>query len=136
MTHMRTRIFSILMTCAMLLSLLPATAIAAEGDVAEVNGTGYGTLAGAVEAAASGQTVKMLTDTDISTTGLKIPIDKSLTLDLNGKKIKAASTETGKISVYGTLTIQDSLDTKKNDLGAVKFILKPTTTVMIRAILW
>lgn len=30
MTHMRRRIFSILLTCAMLLSLLPATAMAAE----------------------------------------------------------------------------------------------------------
>lgn len=120
MTHMRTRIFSILLTCAMLLSLLPATALAAEGDVAEVDGTGYATLAGAVEAAASGQTVKLLTDTDISTTGLVIPSGKSLTLDLNGQTIKAASTKTGKISVYGTLTIQDSLDTQKNGSGGGK----------------
>lgn len=120
MTHMRTRIFSILLTCAMLLSLLPATALAAEGDVAEVDGTGYATLAGAVEAAASGQTVKLLTDTDISTTGLVIPSGKSLTLDLNGKTIKVASTKTGKISVYGTLTIQDSLDTQKNGSGGGK----------------
>ena len=37
MTHMRTRIFSILLTCAMLLSLLPATALAAELAQKEAN---------------------------------------------------------------------------------------------------
>ena len=66
MTHMRTRIFSILLTCAMLLSLLPATAIAVGGTectdsncshVAAIGNTHYNTLADAISDADTDVTV-------------------------------------------------------------------------------
>ena len=104
------------MTLCLAISLLPVTALA-EGGVAEVAGDQYATLAEAVGAAESGQTIKMLANADISTTGLTIPSSKALTLDLNGKEIKANNTANGRISVYGSLTIQDSTDTNFNGTG-------------------
>ena len=59
----------------------------AADPVAEVDGVGYDSLAHAVESAATGDTVQLLQNTDISESGLTIPADKSLTLDLNGQDI-------------------------------------------------
>lgn len=56
-------------------------------NVAEVNGTGYDTLAAAIAAAGNGDTVKLLRDVELSTT---IFLEKSLTLELNGHTISAA----------------------------------------------
>lgn len=67
--------------------------------VADVNGTGYTTLASAVEAA-DNKTVTLLKDV---TEDLVIPADKTVTLDLNGKKLTNVSSNT--ITNNGTLTI-------------------------------
>ena len=90
------------------------TKLSAENAVAQVGDEYYATLAEAVSDAASGSTIVMQQNTDISSTGLTIPANKSLTLDLNGKEIKAANTESGRIAVLGSLTIQDSTDTDKD----------------------
>ena len=67
--------------------------------VAEVEGTGYTTLASAI-AEADNKTVILLKDV---TEDLVIPADKTVTLDLNGKKLTNVSSNT--ITNNGTLTI-------------------------------
>lgn len=113
---MKRKLLAGFMVVCLILTLLPATALAAD-MVAEVGRTQYETLQGAVNVAGEGDTVKLLSNTDISETGLTISKDKTLVLDLNGKEIKVASTENGRISVYGNLTVQDSQDTNKNGTG-------------------
>ena len=102
------KVLSLLMVLCLVVGMVPVAASAAEGDVAAVGSTSYPTLAQAVDAAQSGQTITLITDTDISESGLTIPVEKSLTLDLNGNNLKAANTNTGNIKVYGNLTIKDS----------------------------
>ena len=67
----------------------------------------YESLAEAVAAAQDGQTVRLLADVEQNT---QLSIDKSITLDLNGKTIKISgyTAEKAQVSVKGNLTIQDS----------------------------
>ena len=67
----------------------------------------YNTLADAVAAAEDGQTVTLLGDVEQNS---QLTIDKSITLDLNGKIIKISGYTANKaqVSVKGDLTIQDS----------------------------
>ncbi len=67
----------------------------------------YNTLADAVAAAQDGQTVRLLADVEQNT---QLIINKSITLDLNGKTIKISgyTAEKAQVSVKGNLTIQDS----------------------------
>ena len=88
---MKRKILTLLLALALVLTMLPMTALAADGDVAEVNGQGYSTLQAAIGAANSGDTVRLLTDVETkngSDTKLaRIVISKPITLDLNDKKI-------------------------------------------------
>ena len=84
---MKRKLLSVLLTLCLAFSLLPTAALAAEGDVAEVNSTGYSTLADAINAAESGATITLLAD--INTPETSYTIRKSLTIDLNGKTITA-----------------------------------------------
>lgn len=92
--RVRTRIGSMLVCLAMLLSLLPVTALAAEGaectesdcaHVAAIGNTHYGTLADAFNAAIDGDTVKVLKDSNIDE-GIEIS-EGNVVLDLNGKTV-------------------------------------------------
>ena len=105
---MKRKLLATLLALCLVVGMVPVAASADEGDVAAVGSTSYPTLAQAVDAAQSGQTIALITDTDISKSGLTIPGGKSLTLDLNGNNLKAANTNTGNIKVYGNLTIKDS----------------------------
>lgn len=78
----------------------------------------YASLAEAVATAKDNEIVKLLADTDISTTGLTIT--KTITLDLNGYEVKAANTNPGNIAVAGKLTLMDSTDTEKLGKGTGK----------------
>ena len=60
------------------------TCIVTKVKVAEVNSTQYDTLEAAIAAAKTGDTVKLLADVEQNA---RLVIDKSITLDLNGKKI-------------------------------------------------
>ncbi len=80
----------------------------------------YPTLAAAVADAKAGDTIQLLSNVDISTTGLTIGVDRSVTLDLNGKELKATNTTTGNIQVNGALTLKDSSDTGKDGTGTGK----------------
>lgn len=95
MKKTRTRLWSLLLTVAMLLTLLPATALAGEGDVAQIVGQegGYKTLQEAINAATSGQTVELLQNVTVAET---IEIDEDLTIDLNGCTITGQNEEAGR----------------------------------------
>ena len=88
--------------------------------VAKIGTVEYTTLAEAIAAANDGDTVTLLDNLDISTTGLTVAATKTVTLDLNGHALKAANTNTGNIKVLGKLTLCDSTDTAKNGTGTGK----------------
>ncbi len=81
-------------------------------DVAQIGEVTYQTLAAAVAAATSGQTIKILKNFTIEgNAGVEIPAGKTITLDLNGKTIKNLVTEDKASQLIlnnGTLTITDS----------------------------
>ena len=121
---MKRKFFAAFLSLCMVISLVPMTALAVEtGEtvVAKVGEAEYTSLSEAVKNAPSGATIVVQTNVDISETGLTIPADKSLTLDINGKEIKAANTQVGRITVYGHLTIKDSTDTNQDgaDCGKI-----------------
>ena len=89
--------------------------------VAEVNGAKYATLADAIRLAAKGRTVTLLADVEQNA---QLTIDKSITLDLNGKTIRntmdiwgdkanaiLSITNGAKVTITGNGTI----DAKEND---------------------
>ena len=70
------RFLSWVMAAAMVISMLPLSARAAEGDVAQIGGTTYATLDDAIAAASAGDTIILLGDATLSKT-----LDKSITID-------------------------------------------------------
>lgn len=78
--------------------------------VAEINGTGYETLAEAVKAAAAGDTITLLSD--IKLTSVQT-ISKKLTLDLNGKTLDSTAYRTIQLNSGANLTVQDSVGNGK-----------------------
>ena len=78
--------------------------------VAEINGTGYETLAEAAKAAAAGDTITLLSD--IKLTSVQT-ISKKLTLDLNGKTLDSTAYRTIQLNFGADLTVQDSGGTGK-----------------------
>ena len=74
--------------------------------IAEVDGVNYDTLAAAINAASSGDTVTLLKDV---TENVTIPADKTITLDLNGKVLSGGTVaSTPALLNNGTVTIKDS----------------------------
>lgn len=71
--------------------------------VAEVGNTGYSTLSAAVAAANNGDTVTLLKNT---AEDVVIPADKTITLDLNGKKLTNVQSDTITVTKGATLTVQ------------------------------
>lgn len=86
--------------------------------VAAIGETKYETVADAIAAASDGETVKLLADATQEGAQLVIPVDKKLTLDLNGQTLKVSKyTKTkAQVSVCGTLTVTDS---SMNQLGVI-----------------
>ncbi len=95
--------------------------------VAEVNGTQYATLQAAIDAAQGGDTVKLLTDVQLSQ---GVDVGKNVTLDLNGKTISNASdmADDYLLGVLhgGTLTVNDSSATGKISMGKKYCAIKIT----------
>ena len=75
--------------------------------VAEIGSKKYETLADAIRLAAKGRTITLLCDVEQNS---QLSINKSITLDLNGKTIKISgyTTDRAQVSVKNNLTIQDS----------------------------
>ena len=106
---MKKRVISLLLALALCLTLLPAMALADDGNapagaVAKIGANTYASLAAAVKAAAAGAKIE-LTDDDASEQ--RITIDKNLSIELNGHNLpKTCFTITG-----GTVSIRDSVGT-------------------------
>ena len=84
---------------------------------AQVGETKYATLQEAANAAAAGQTVKVLNDVDMTTDGnLTVNEGKDIVLDMNGHSIKGANADYKNIRVRGKLTLKDS---KENSTGKI-----------------
>lgn len=84
---------------------------------AQVGETKYATLQEAANAAAAGQTVKVLNDVDMTTDGnLTVNVGKDIVLDMNGHSIKGANADYKNIRVRGKLTLKDS---KENSTGKI-----------------
>ena len=113
---MKRKILTLLLALALVLTMLPMTALAAEGNVAEVNGQGYSTLQAAINAVQTAGTVKLLENVTESVT---IPAGATITLDLNGKTLVNSAVAQDNtvpdgerkhtITNNGTLTIEDSV---------------------------
>ena len=86
--------------------------------VAKIDDTYYKTLADAVAAAQGGATVKLLKDV---TEDVVIPADKTITLDLNGKKLTNKTGHTITVEQGATLTI--------NGKGTVDNVTHQKTTI-------
>ena len=81
-----------------------------EAKVVQIGDQTYASLEKAAEAAKTGDTLTLLTNTDISAAekALVIAEGKEITLDLAGQEIKAANTKNGRIQILGKLTLKDS----------------------------
>ena len=106
-------------------ALLDENSVAEEKDgvyvvttyYAQVGETKYATLQEAADAAAAGQTVKVLNDVDMTTDGnLTVNVGKDIVLDMNGHSIKGANANNKNILVRGKLTLKDS---KENSTGKI-----------------
>jgi len=87
---------------------------------AEIDGVAYATLQDAVDAAEAGDTIKIVSDIE-QTSSVKVNSDKNITIDLNGKTITGKDETTksfGLIYNTGTLTIKDSVGEGKITLEA------------------
>ena len=144
MKHITSKLLSLLLCLAMLMSMVPAAyAAGTEGtdgdntlteanggaseqavatiDAAKVGETGYATLAEAITAAEDGETVTLLADVIQNT---MLTIDKNITLDLNGKKIYNTENiwsdtkqtyELISVEAKVTITGNGSIEAKEND---------------------
>ena len=95
--------------------------------VAEVDNTGYSTLADAVAAAQSGETVKLLANI---AEGATIPADKTVTFDLNGKNIKPTTGDA--IVNKGNLTIVGSGEVAAQNGGSAAIANFPDATANVK----
>ena len=95
---MKKRLLSAFIALALCLTLLPTAALAAEADApvggaAQIGETVYSTLPEAVNAAQDGDTIKLLSDVELSNevgeNGLSVS-EGSFTLDLNNKTLQGA----------------------------------------------
>ena len=114
------RVLAMMMSVAMLLSMLPANEALATGEsnetqtnVAQIGEVKYATLNQAIEAAEDGD--KIIIINDISLTAADSPEGqstyfkiegKSITVDLNGKNISANTTDL-KVELYGVFAVDN-----------------------------
>lgn len=81
------------------------SAIPAEQAVVSVGAKNYKTLAAAINAAQTGETVVLKQDV---TESVRIPVGKEITLDLAGKNIQNSADVKNTVVVSGKLTVKDS----------------------------
>ena len=130
------RIFSIILSLAVALTMMPMSALAAdesssvgnavaegaESDAAQIGEKTYSTLPDAVNAAKDSDTIKLLADyktvksADEEEDDVGLTITKSVTLDLNGYKMDyfrvAQVNDEGEILQSGNLTVEDTSTAK------------------------
>ena len=108
----------VLATILALVMALSVTTMAWADDVAKIDGTGYATLQGAVDAATNGQTI-VLQDNVTLTASLNVAAGKTVTLDLNSYKITADMNGPHMICNAGNLTITDSSANKTGEIAKI-----------------
>ena len=108
----------VLATILALVMALSVTTMAWAVDVAKIDGTGYATLQGAVDAATNGQTI-VLQDNVTLTASLNVAVGKTVTLDLNSYKITADMNGPHMICNAGNLTITDSSANKTGEIAKI-----------------
>lgn len=123
---MKKKFLAGVLSLVMILSLLPMTVFAGDGNVCKIGKTEYATLKAAVEAVPDNTetTITMIADVDFGdvsvkeaekNTGVTIPANKKIILDLAGFKISAIRTDDKSaqtIKNYGDLTIMDSSESE------------------------
>ena len=140
---MKKRILSAFMALALCLTLLPASAWAAEadapvGEAAQIGNTVYSTLPEAVNAAQDGDTIKLLADYETAEgsggeeeSGLTIT--KSVTLDLNGYGMDDFSVDqvndAGETLPSGNLTVEDTSAEKTGKVTGMIELLAGKLTI-------
>ncbi len=111
---MKKRLLALALTLAMVLSVMPVTALA-EGDltaVAQIDNTEYTSLDEALTKVQNGETIKILAAARVDRTETYEITGKSITLDLNGQTVtwNASAKNMIEIGTDGGLTIQDATD--------------------------
>ena len=101
---MKRKFFAAFLSLCMVMSLVPMTALAAEGDTVDV--TSEDTLLSSIETAENGTTIRLTESFSVSKQ-ITIPVGKVLTLDLNGQTLTTSDT----ILVNGNLTVMDATAT-------------------------
>ena len=110
------RIVALVLTLCMVFFGLPVTAMAEE-KVAEIEGgSSYTTLSDAITNAEDGQTVRLLTDTSLSS---YIRIQESIKLDINGNTITSDGLAFA-VSDNATFTITDSSKSKDGEIKSTE----------------
>lgn len=110
------RIVALVLTLCMVFFGLPVAAMA-EGNVAQIEGgKAYTTLNEAIKNAKEGQTVRLLTDTSLSS---YIPIEKSIKLDINGHTITSNGLAFA-VSENATFTITDNSNSQVGEIKSTK----------------
>ena len=127
------RIFSIILSLAVALTMMPMSALAvdgtspvenavaegAEGGAAQIGEETYSTLPEAVNAAKDGDTIKLLANS----TAEGLTIEKSVTLDLNGYEMDgfrvAQVNGEGATLPSGNLTVEDTSEEKTGKVTGV-----------------
>lgn len=111
------RIVALVLTLCMVFFGLPVAAMA-EGNVAQIEGgKAYTTLNEAITKAQDGETVRLLTDTTLSS---YIPIEKSIKLDINGNTITSTNGLAFAVSENATFTITDNSNSKNGEIESTK----------------
>lgn len=97
---------------ARLMNYIKGGSASSGGTGVEIGGVAYETLSAAIEAAKDGDTLTLAGDVNLTET---LPIDKNLTVDLNGKTLTSDKDIYAKA---GTLTIQNGTVHAKGDTDA------------------
>ena len=109
---------SFLLCLVLIVGILPVSVMADGENVAKIGNTEYTTLDGAISEAKDGDTVVLVQDTkeDITVSG-----DKTITIDLNGKKLTNCSGDTIVVEIGATLTVTGSgtVDNVTNGKAAI-----------------
>lgn len=123
------KLLTLLLAVALICGMLVLVTSAADGDVAQVNGTPYPTLAAAIEAAGAEDTVSLIANATVADT---IVITKNVTIDLAGYKLASGASPVFTTDAETTLTIKGtgSIETQGTLYAATTASAKPTFNVI------
>lgn len=123
------KLLTLLLAVALICGMLVLVTSAADGDVAQVNGTPYPTLEAAIAAAGAEDTVSLIANATVADT---IVITKNVTIDLAGYKLASGASPVFTTDAETTLTIKGtgSIETQGTLYAATTASAKPTFNVI------